>query len=170
MPIQDAQAFSTWGDGRFFFLRRPEGHDGLLAFRMRRHRGQQERRPENARQRQRGGAQDWHVEAVVRGQVAGHAGPHEKADAERDADHRERLRAILRRRNVGDVRLCDGEVPRRQAVDDARREHDPQRVRSGEDEKADERADLRNDQHRLAAQLIRDRSERRSGDELTECV
>src|SRR5205823_690438 len=112
-PVEDAQAPAA---GRGWSIFR------LLTLGMRRDRRKQERGAEDAGEGQRRRAENGHVVAVVRGEIARDAGSDEKADPESDADDGERAGALFGRGHVGDVRLRDGEVPGRQAVDDAREE------------------------------------------------
>src|SRR5205085_3326888 len=116
-PVEDAQALATRRDRRLFLG--GEGGRGLLGLRMRRDARQEERGSEDARQGQRGGAKDRNLEAEVRGEESGDSGTDEEADSEGDADERERTRTLLRRRDVGDVRLRDGEITRGDPVDGA---------------------------------------------------
>ena len=85
---------------------------------------------------------------------AAEAGPEHEADAERDADHAERLRAVLRLRVIGDVGLGERQVAGGDAVEDAADEHHPQRVRPREHDEAQRRAGLADQQHAPAAEAV----------------
>ena len=56
---------------------------------------------------------------------------------------------------VGDVRLRQRQVPGGRSVEHAREVEHPQRLRARHHDEADERADLADEQHRLAADAIR---------------
>src|SRR5207237_9519050 len=124
----------------------------MLSLRMRRDSRQDERVTENARKGQRGGAKDRNLEAEVRGEESGDSGTDEETDSEGDADERERTRTLLRRRDVGDVRLRDGEITRGDPVDGAGEEADREIRRGGEDEETGEGPELADEQDRLAAE------------------
>src|ERR1019366_2012646 len=131
--------------------------------------GEDEERAEDARQRQPGRAVDGRGEPVVR-EVAGDRGADEEADAEGDADHRERARAVLGRGIVGDVRLGKAEVASRRSVDDARQVKDPEGLRARHDQEPDEGPDLADEEHRPPADGVGDPAEERARHELTGSV
>ena len=130
---------------------------------------QQEIRRENAGGRQRGGGEDG-IAIIELREVAGDRRADQEPHAERDADHAEGLRAILRLRHIGNVGLRQREVPRRRAVDHARQKHDPQIRREGEDQESDQRPCLAQQQQWFAACKIGRAAEQRAGDELARSV
>ena len=137
---------------------------------MRRDGGQEEGRSHDAEERERRRAEDGHAIAEMMRQIPRRAGPDEKTDPEGDADHRECARALLRRSDVGDVRLRDGEISRGEAVDDPR-EKDNQQIRCvGEHQESREGPHLADGEHRLAPDAIGDLPEHRAGDQLAERV
>src|SRR5262249_56550260 len=93
-----------------------------------------------------------------------------EADAERDADERERLGAVLGLGDVRDVGLRERQVPGGETVDDAGDEDPEERRREGEEEKARERADLADGEERPSAHAIGDAAEDRAGDQRAERV
>ena len=122
-------------------------------------------RADDATDRQRRRQQERHVHAVASPSQPPSHGPEHEADAERHADHAERLRAILRRGVVGDVGLRGRQVAGGEAVEDAADEHHPQRRRVAEHEEADARAGLADEQQRLAAVPIAELADDRRRDQ-----
>ena len=104
------------------------------------------------------------------GQKTRDAGPDQEADAESNADHAERFGAVLRRGHVGDIGLRERKIAGRESVDDPRQEDQPKRARERQDQESDERADLADDQQRLAPHVVRHPAEDGAGDELAERV
>src|SRR5262249_10364529 len=103
----------------------PSGGAALeFGVRMGNNRGQQEIGADDARERQRCGGED-RICIVELSQVSGKSGAQQKAYAERDADNAERLGAVFRLGDVGNVCLCDSQIASSQAIDDACEEDDP---------------------------------------------
>ncbi len=110
---------------------------------------QQRVRADHADHRQTRGDEERqrHVDVAEK---AAERGPEEEADAERHADHAERLRAVLRLGVIGDVGLRERQVAGGHAVEHATGEHHPQRRRAGQHEEADARPGLAQQEQRPA--------------------
>src|SRR5205823_4676709 len=131
-PVEDAQALAAGRDWPSKLLRR---RCRVRSFGVWRDRGQEKRGPEDAEQGESRRAEDRNLEPEVGREVAGRSGADEKADPERDPDHRERSRPFFWSGHVGDVRLRDGEVPGGQPVDDPREEDDEEIGREREQDR-----------------------------------
>ncbi len=104
--------------------------------------------------------------AHVLRQIAAHERAEEEAHPERDADQGEGFGAVLGGGLVGDVGLRQGEVAGGQAVDHPGREDHPQGPGVGHEREAQQRANLADEQHRLAAGAVGDAPEQRARHEL----
>ena len=107
---------------------------------------------------------------VLRGQVSGQRRPDEEADAERDADQAERLRALARLGVIRDVGLRQRQVAGRRSVEHARDVEHPERRAPRHHDESDERADLADEEHRLAADAVRHVPDDRSRHQLARGV
>ena len=79
------------------------------------------------------------------------AGPDDEPEAERGAEHAERLRAVLLGRDVGDVGARRRDVAARQPVHDPRGKEHREAVRQRQHDEADDGAEQAEDEHRAAA-------------------
>ena len=90
----------------------------------------------------------------------------DEADAERDTEHAEPRGALLRWRDVRDVRTGDAEGRRRRAGDEPADEEDGDRRRDRHDDVIDPEAEVREQDHRTAAVAIGERALHRREDDL----
>src|SRR5215470_16849547 len=137
--------------------------------RMRYDAGKQKIRTHDARKRQRCSREDG-IRIIELSEIAGDPGTEQKTEAKCDPNDSEGLGAVLRLRHVGNVSLRDGQVACGQAVDDAGKKHNPERLSETKYEEANACAYLTRQQDRPAADAVRQVTQRRTCDQLAQRV
>ncbi len=92
--------------------------------------------------------------------------PDHEAEAECRAEHAEAGSALLRRCDVGDVRVGGGDAGRGDAADDASEEEQRQRLRQRHEDVVETEAEIRQQDHPASAEAIRQCAQQRRRQEL----
>ena len=97
------------------------------------------------------------------GQIAGDGRADQKTQSKCNSNDPERFRSIFRPRHIRNVSLGNAEIARGQPIDDPGEKHNPQAARRSQDQKANERPHLADQQNGPAPNPVGKLAERRSG-------
>ena len=112
------------------------------------------------------GYQKWHCGTVGCGEGTPQGRPEHETEAKSGENVAEALGALLAGRDVGNVGLGHDDIAAGDPIEDAGKEEPAEAGREGQDDKADDRPDLADDQDRNASVIVGKAADIGAGEEL----